>query len=259
MKGAEKAAEEQRARGALVCRQFALDYCCTEEEAADGRNQFHVYRPLEGRRRFRTEEPCFLKAAAFHGKLLFTGEESMLEWCRRRYADFGGAWFMEPGVMRELDRELLSRGYMIDQLHPFYLALMPGREDSRDFGISWFRGEEIEAFRGDPRFTNAFSFCGTAPDEIGVAATEGGEILGMAGVSSDGAHLWQIGIDVVPEARGRGIGVMLTELLKNEVLRAGKVPFYGTAVSHTFSRDVAIRAGFRAGWAELTTKRAENP
>ena len=32
--------------------QLALDYCCTPAEAADRKNQFHVYVPLEGRRRF---------------------------------------------------------------------------------------------------------------------------------------------------------------------------------------------------------------
>ena len=236
-------------------RQFSLDYCSPEEEIRTGKNQFHIYRAMEGRRRFRTEEPCFLKNLAYRGQLLFTGEESMMEWCRERYGNDGGTWFMEAEVLRVLDRELERRGYLIDQLHPFYVAFEPGHEDSGDFEIRWWRGEEIEEFRGDSRFSNAFSFCETAPDMIGVAALRDGQILGMAGVSADGEQLWQIGIDVLPEARGSGIGVMLTELLKNEVLKEGKVPFYGTAVSHTFSRDVAIRSGFRAGWAELTTRR----
>ncbi len=250
----EKMTSREENRGRLY-RQLALDFCCTEEEIRSGENQYHVYRKKEGRRRFRTDDDCFLKVMSIRNRLLFTGEESILAWCREKYGGREGAWFMEPAVMRELDRELERRGYQIDQLRPFYVALEPGHEDSAGAEIRWWRGKEIEAFRDDPRFTNAFSFCPTAPDEIGVAALRDGRITGMAGVSSDGVLLWQIGIDVLPEARGSGIGVMLVELLKNEVLRQGKIPFYGTAVSHTLSRDVAIRSGFRAGWAELTTKK----
>ena len=76
-------------------------------------------------------------------------------------------------------------------------------------------------------------------------------MLGMAGVSEDSRYLWQIGIDVLPEARGKGIGVLLVKILKNEILAEGKVPYYGTAFSHMISMDIAIRSGFHAAWAEL--------
>ena len=40
-----KSAEEYKA---IFYRQLALDYCCRPEDILSGRNQFHVYRPLEG-------------------------------------------------------------------------------------------------------------------------------------------------------------------------------------------------------------------
>ncbi len=88
-----------------------------------------------------------------------------------------------------------------------------------------------------------------------VGAFRDGKLLGMAGASADSPDLWQIGIDVLPEARGGGIGVMLVSLLRNEILREGKVPFYGAAVSHAISQSIAVRAGFVPAWAELTTRR----
>ena len=96
------------------------------------------------------------------------------------------------------------------------------------------------------------------PDRIGVAACENGKILGMAGVSEDSRYLWQIGIDVLPEARGKGIGVLLVNLLKNEILAEGKVPYYGTAFSHTLSMDIAVRTGFHPAWTELFAERTDN-
>ena len=61
-----KSAEEYKA---IFYRQLALDYCCRPEEILSGRNQFHVYRPLEGRRQFWTGEDCLLKAASVRGSI----------------------------------------------------------------------------------------------------------------------------------------------------------------------------------------------
>ena len=61
----------------------------------------------------------------------------------------------------------------------------------------------------------------------------------------------QIGVNVLPEHRGRGLAVRLTALLKDALLDRGVVPFYGTALSHTASLNVARRAGLRPAWAEV--------
>ena len=88
---------------------------------------------------------------------------------------------------------------------------------------------------------------------LGVAALRGGRILGMAGASADSPTMWQIGINVEPEARGEGVASMLVGLLKNEILKSGILPFYGTAASHIASQRTALAAGFLPAWAELVT------
>lgn len=88
-------------------------------------------------------------------------------------------------------------------------------------------------------------------DEIGIAAYQDGEILGMAGATSDSPLMWQIGINVLPKARGMDIGSLLVGLLKNELIDMGILPFYGTSMSHIASQKVALRAGFSPAWAEL--------
>ena len=47
-------------------------------------------------------------------------------------------------------------------------------------------------------------------------------------------------------------GVVVT-LLKNEILRRGILPYYGTSMSHLASQRLALAAGFVPAWAELTT------
>ena len=88
-------------------------------------------------------------------------------------------------------------------------------------------------------------------DEIGIGAYKDGMILGMAGATSDSDMMWQIGINVMPDAEGLGIGSMLVAIIKNEILSRGKLPFYGTSMSHIASQRVALAAGFVPAWAEL--------
>ena len=73
----------------ILCRQLALDYCCTPGEILGGGNVFTEYRPLEGRRRFQEREDCFLKIALVNGKLLFTGRADVVGRCHERYAGCG--------------------------------------------------------------------------------------------------------------------------------------------------------------------------
>ena len=111
--------------------------------------------------------------------------------------------------------------------------------------------EQIEAFRGDKRFWEAFTFDSLAPDVLGVAAVKEGNILGMAGASADSPFFWQIGINVCPEARGKHVESTLVKILKQDILERGITPYYGTSMSNIGSQRVAHYAGFVAAWTEL--------
>ena len=251
-------ADENTLRGSnLVYRQLALDYCCDTDELKNGKeNIFTIYKPLEGRRRFKEKDEVALKIISVKGRLVFTGREDIISSMQEIYKDSEAAWFMEPSNMSDLNKKLNPWGRRISQMHPFYVAYEPTTVLKTIFEIKYFERNEIEQFRGDKRFTNACSFQEEAPDELCVAAIRDDQILAIAGASGDSPYLWQIGIDVLPEARGIGLGVQLVTLLKNEVLRRGRIPYYGTSVSHTISQNIAIRSGFHVGWTELVTEKA---
>ena len=224
----------------------------------DGKNHFTVHRFLDGRRRFQEGKDCFLKVAVVNGKLLFSGCASILSRCEEQYGSAGGEWFFEAKNLRMLDDRLREDGYRIEMVHPFYIAETDSAVDTRGFDIRWYEGEEIEQFRGDGRYGEAFAFCEDAPDVIGVAALRDGTIIGMAGASADSPAMWQIGINVDPGARQSGVGTMLVALLKNEILRRGILPYYGTSMSHIASQRVALGAGFVPAWAELVTSKIDD-
>lgn len=235
----------------LLLRQLAADFCVTEAEILDADHHFTVFKPHPDRRQYMEIRPCILKIAVVNGKLLFTGRADVIDRCRELYANANAPWFMEARNMAALDRELNAFGACIRHARPFYIADKPLPVDTGDFTILRYTPETIGQFKGDARFEDAYGFCDDAPDMLGVAALKDGQILGMAGASADSPHLWQIGINVLPEARGQGIASMLVSLIRNDVLASGRLPYYGTSISHLESQRVALRSGFLPAWFEL--------
>lgn len=93
-------------------------------------------------------------------------------------------------------------------------------------------------------------------DVLAVGAYDGETLVGLAGCSADCDTMWQIGIDVLPGYRRRGIAAALTSRLALAVLERGRVPFYCAAWSNIRSVRNALSCGFVPAWAELTAKPA---
>lgn len=109
-----------------------------------------------------------------------------------------------------------------------------------------------------PEWGNALVEARKELDMLGVGAYDGGKLIGFAACSADCSTMWQIGIDVLPDYRRRGIAEALTSRLTKEILARGKVPFYCAAWSNIGSVRNAIRCGFRPAWVQLTCIRKED-
>lgn len=94
-------------------------------------------------------------------------------------------------------------------------------------------------------------------DMLAVGAYDDGKLVGLAGCSADGEEMWQIGIDVLPEYRNRGMAASLVSNLAVEIIERGKVPFYCCAWSNIRSTKTAMKAGFSPAWVEMTVKPME--
>lgn len=104
------------------------------------------------------------------------------------------------------------------------------------------------------RWGNALCEKRKALDVLGVGAYEGTTLVGLAACSADCESMWQIGVDVLPSHRRRGIASALTSRLALEILERERVPFYCAAWSNIRSIRNAIACGFRPAWVELTAK-----
>lgn len=108
-----------------------------------------------------------------------------------------------------------------------------------------------------PAWSNALCEKRKHLDALAVGAYDNGKLIALAGASADCDDMWQIGIDVLPAYRRRGIASALTTELALEIVARGKVPFYCAAWSNIASVRNAIRSGFRPAWVELTAKKSE--
>lgn len=104
-------------------------------------------------------------------------------------------------------------------------------------------------------FTNAINERRKEDDRLAVVAFDNGRVVGMAGCSEDCESMWQIGVDVLPEYRQRGIAAAVTSNLAIEIFKHGNVPFYCAAWSNIKSVRNAIKSGFRPAWVQLTAKK----
>ena len=108
-----------------------------------------------------------------------------------------------------------------------------------------------------PEWSNALCEARKHLDVLAVGAYDEGKLIALAGCSADCEDMWQIGVDVLPAYRKKGIASALTSRLALEVLKRGKVPFYCCAWSNIASARNAIRSGFRPAWVEMTAKPQE--
>ena len=107
-----------------------------------------------------------------------------------------------------------------------------------------------------PQWSNALCEKRKSLDVMGVGAYDGDELVGLAGASADCDTMWQIGIDVLPAYRRKGIASALTARLALEVLNQGRAPFYCAAWANIKSVRNAVKSGFRPAWVEMTAKSA---
>lgn len=238
-----------------VKKQLCKDYNCKIEDFENKNTLITEIKEIKGRRIY-TNDKEILKILIFEGKAIISADKCIKDWCIKNLSNASSEWLFLYSNLRKIDKKLNEFGYEIDNTHHYYLPYEVTEKTEPIKKVKWYEEDEILKFKGDDRFGEAFAFDEKYKDILGISAlNEEGNILAMAGASRDGENMWQIGINVMEEASGKGIAKNIVSLLKEEILNRGKVPFYGTVESHIISQRVALRSGFYPVFAEVKVKK----
>ena len=234
-----------------LLKQLSLDFNCTPDDFKAKENIITFAKLNESRRSYSSGVP-FLQMVTTGSNTIIMADECLHDFLNVFVKDVEGHRLFEFDNLMRLNDELQRYGYKLNPTHHMFLPFHDIRVEER-FHVKWFYDNEIDLFYGDSRFPNAIAFpepCPMRPDRIAVVATDNDIIMGMAGCSEDAPHWQQIGIDVLSKYRSMGIGTFLVTLLKNKIIEAGNIPFYGTAAANVQSQNIALKSGFKPAWVE---------
>ncbi len=238
-----------------LTRLLSIEFNCAPEDFSRSEDILTVSALNEGRRIYSPEKPIF-KMATLGRNTVISADEYLHGFLHEFISDVHGHRLFELPALMKINEELRRYGHT---LSPTYHMFMPKKLAPAvgNYDVKWFFCRDIDQFYGDERFPNAIcsEFDHNRPDRIVVCAFDGNEIMGMAGCSEDAPHWQQIGIDVMPEYRSKGLGTFLVSLLAQRIAESGDIPFYGAAIANYHSWNIAINCGFRPAWVEINSKK----
>jgi GNAT superfamily N-acetyltransferase len=239
-------------------RTVATDMACSPKDFDKPGVTVVEYRSLPGRRQF-PEPSRQLMIVTFGAGAVISCAPSRMPWVmdhlsRRRPDEL----FAAEAIAR-MYAIVSSEGQWLSGPGPRYLCsaetLRPCALADR-VQLRTYAGADVGQLFEHAGFHNALEYrlTGLRPDVLACAAFHASKPVGIAGVSADCDAMWQVGIDVVAEWRGRGIGAALVSRVTRMVLDAGRVPYYATGMDNIASQRLAIGVGFWPAWTELYVK-----
>lgn len=240
----------------IALQQSAYDTNCRSEDFLKTGNVLAESVKNEKARRYLTL-PFVCHLVSYGNNIVASGSREILPVIKEYIGRYETEHCFETPYMHVLDRELKQRGFQICFMAEYFLPDVDAlRKLSCEYEIKLLFQEDFKELYL-PEWSNALCEKRKHLDVLGAGAYDHGKLIGLAGCSADCEDMWQIGIDVLPEYRRKGIASALTSRLALEVLQRDKVPFYCAAWSNIKSVRNAIRCGFRPAWVEMTAKSIE--
>ena len=239
----------------IALRQSAEDLGCQPKDFLSDKNVVVPFCLGKNARRY-YKEPITCSFVSYGSNIVVATIEEVSDLVKEYIGKFEFYHCFETPNMHWLNERLAERGHKVCFMALYFLPnvnKIPVSEclyETRMLGPEDFRDLYL------PEWSNALCKERSHLDVLGVGAFDHDRLAGFAACSADCDEMWQIGIDVLPEYRQKGIASALTSKLAREILERGKVPFYCSAWSNIRSARNAAKSGFIPAWVEMTVKPA---
>ncbi len=237
----------------LAMQQSAIDLGCQAADFLSHENKVVLSRPHGNARKYLTL-PFFCNFVSYGHNVIASVSPAFVDAATQYINSYPVEHCFETPNMNALLDRLRPHGHGICFMAEYFLPDVNAiPELSCPYPIKPLLRENFQALYL-PKWSNALCKERAELDRIAFGAYDGETLVGLAGASADCESMWQIGIDVLPDYRGKGIASALTSRLAAELLSLDIVPFYCAAWSNIPSVRNAIKSGFRPAWVELTAK-----
>lgn len=240
----------------IALQQSAQDCNCNPDDFLSTENKIVLSRKNEKARAY-LSLPYECDLVSYGNNIVAQTSPDMketVEWYISKYAT--EHCFESPNVIA-LNEKLSAFGYKVCFMAEYFLPdISELKEHPCDYEQRILFPEDFEQYYTDA-WGNALCKDRKHLDKFAVGAFDKDKLIGLAGCSADCETMYQIGIDVLPEYRRKGIACSLTSRLAIEILKLDKVPFYCAAWSNIKSVRNAIKCGFRPAWVQLTARSGE--
>ena len=243
----------------IALQQSAVDLGCDPADFSGSENRVVVSRYHPDAKKY-YQLPHICQMISYGSCVVAAVREDVKEAVESYLQKVPASHAFETPNLHELDRLLLPHGlksrFMGACFLPDVNLLQPL---PCDYEMKMLHQQDFAALYL-PQWSNALCEDRKHLDVLGVGAFDGAEMVGFAACSADGVEMWQIGVDVLPGYRCRGIAAALTSRLALEILERDKVPFYSAAWCNVASTRNAVKCGFRPAWVEMSAGETEkNP
>ena len=240
----------------IAMQQSAIDANCNEEDFCCGKNVIVISKENASARKY-LKLPHVCNLISYGENIIATVSEEYRDIVEQYINKYPTEHCFETPNMHILNDAFQKLGFRVCFMAEYFLPdVQILRALSCDFELRLLQQEDFSELY-TPEWSNALCENRKELDVLGIGAYHNGRLIGLAVCSADCETMWQIGVDVLPEYRRKGIASAITSRLAMEILERDKVPFYCCAWSNLKSARNAIKSGFRPAWVEMTVKPAE--
>ena len=240
----------------IAMRQSAEDIGCLATDFLSDKNIVVPRRPGKNVRKY-YKEPIACNLVSYGNSVVAAATDEIFATVSEFVGKYRFYNCFETPDMHWLNELLVEKGHKVCFMAEYYLPDVDHIPDlDCPYEVRLLVQKDFENLYL-PEWSNALCEERKNLDVLGLGAYDGGKLVGFAACSADCDDMWQIGVDVLPEYRRKGIASALTSSLAKEILKRGKVPFYCSAWSNIRSVRNAVKSGFIPAWVELSAKSIE--
>ena len=236
----------------IAMQQQAIDYNCIPEDFCSSENKVVISKENPKARAYLTL-PFFCALTSFGNNIVASVHADIAEFVSEYIKDKKiEECFVAPDIFTlndELRKHNVEFSFCAQRALPDVNVIKP---IPCDYELKILHPDDYSELYSKPEWSNAVgSGRHRHLDRIAVAAYGGQKLIGFAGSGASCENMWQIGVDVLPDYRRKGIGSALISRLALEILDMGIVPFAGNRWANIRSIKTQFSCGFKPAWVEM--------